>query len=146
MASWRKKKLPPFYLNYEPSPGRASVFDGKLMAVVLGIRDDLNYGPDGALIYLPLRDRSGKLVGEGDYRGPVALVDGPGEGKLTLTLDPGSAHPATYYLSSEFTQAQEDYLRGFVRGYAGKRVATGREAAFDSPDYGDGYRAGRDQR
>ena len=146
MQSWRKKKLPPFYLSYESSPGRASVYDGELAVGVLGIRDDDHFGPDGALIYLPLREPSGKPAGEGDYRGPVALLDGPGDGKLTLILKPGSARPATYYLSSTLTDEQEDYLRGFVRGYAGKRAATGREAAFDSVEYSDGYGDGRGMR
>lgn len=145
MASWRKP-LPPFFLRYESSPGRALVFDGKLSVSVLGIRDDDHYGPDGADLYLPLLDRDGKPIGGGDYRGPVAIEDGPGEYTLTLTLNPGGLRPETYYLSSTLTGAQEDYLRGFIRGYAGKRAATGREAAFDSLDYGDGYRDGRDRR
>ena len=74
------------------------------------------------------------------------IEDGPGPNRLTLTLNPGGLRPETYYLSSTLTDEQETYLRGFVRGYRGKRAATGREAAFDDPEYGDGYRDGRNVR
>lgn len=139
-----KKAPPPFYIEYPPPGQRTQVVRGNLLVMAKGHYDDKDYGPEGALLYLPLLDSRDKPVGSGGYRGQAVIEDGPGPDRLTLTLNPGGLRPETYYLSNTLTNEQETYLRGFARGYGGKRAATGREAAFDDPEYGDGYGDGRE--